>query len=125
MWDYIKNASQYRDEAENRALEVVWSLPGKRENQRYESLHIMTHHDIESGGDFADVVRYGGGAIDDHQPTSMLCPGKPTIFHPAPSLYRCFISANVENLLFPGRNIPVIQAVLSCTLVMATRAVLG
>ena len=67
--------------------------------------------------------------MDDHHPAGMLYPGPPTIFHPAPSPYgipyRSLYSANVENLLFAGRNVSVTHAALSSTRVMATCAVMG
>ncbi|MEM1211472.1 MAG: FAD-dependent oxidoreductase [Planctomycetota bacterium] len=129
VWDYIKNVSPHRKDAETWALEWIGSLPGKRENRRYEGLHIMTQHDVESGGRFDDVVAHGGWSMDDHHPAGMLYPGKPTIFHPAPSPYgipyRSLASRNVENLLFAGRNISVTHAALSSTRVMATCAVIG
>ncbi|MEM6331870.1 MAG: FAD-dependent oxidoreductase [Planctomycetota bacterium] len=129
VWDYIKNVSPHRADAEHWALEWLGSLPGKRENRRYIGLHTMTQHDIEAGGDFPDVVAHGGWSMDDHHPAGMLYPGKPTIFHPAPSPYgipyRCLVSRNVENLLFAGRNISVTHAALSSTRVMATCAVIG
>lgn len=129
VWDYIKNVAPERDQAENWALEWIGSLPGKRENRRYLGPHVLTQNDIRAGGDFSDIVAYGGWSMDDHHPAGLLYPGKPTIFHPAPSPYgipyRSLYSRNVENLLFAGRNISVTHAALSSTRVMATCSLLG
>jgi hypothetical protein len=132
VWDYLKNHAPQREEASRWAIEWIGSLPGKRENRRYEGDHILTQHDVRAAGKpgyFDDIVAYGGWSMDDHHPAGLLYPGKPTLFHPAPSPYgipyRCLYSRNVPNLLFAGRNISVTHAALSSTRVMATCAMLG
>ncbi len=129
VWDYIKNRAPERDKAANWALEWMGALPGKRENRRYEGPHILTQNDITAGGEFDDIIAYGGWTMDDHHPAGLLYPDKPTIFHDAPSPYgipyRCLYSINVPNLMFAGRNISTTHAALSSTRVMATCAMLG
>ena len=129
VWDYIKNRAEERDKAANWELYWVGRLPGKRENRRYEGDHILTQHDVEAGGPFADTVAFGGWSMDDHHPAGLLYPDQPTIHHPAPSPYgipyRCLYSRDVDNLMMAGRNISVTHAALSSTRVMATCAVLG
>jgi hypothetical protein len=129
VWDYIKNHAPERAQAENWALEWAGSLPGKRESRRYIGDHVLTQNDVRDGGNFADTVAYGGWSMDDHHPAGIFYPGKPTIFHPAPSPYgipyRSLYSKNVANLLFAGRSISVTHAALSSTRVMATCAVIG
>lgn len=129
VWDYIKNRAPERDKAANWAVEWIGSLPGKRENRRFIGDHTLTQNDVRAGGHFEDIVAYGGWPMDDHHPAGLLYPGKPTIFHPAPSPfgipYRSLYSRNIENLLFAGRNISVTHAALSSTRVMATCAILG
>ncbi|MCC5831164.1 MAG: FAD-dependent oxidoreductase [Phycisphaeraceae bacterium] len=129
VWDYLKNRCPEREKTINWGLHWLGALPGKRENRRYEGDHIMTQHDVEGGGRFDDVVAYGGWTMDDHHPAGLLYPGKPTVFHPAPTPYgipyRCLYSRNIDNLLFAGRNISVTHAALSSTRVMATCAVIG
>lgn len=129
VWDYIKNHAPKRAQADEWALEWVGSLPGKRENRRYVGDHVLTQNDVRAGGDFDDLVAYGGWSMDDHHPAGLLYPGKPTIFHPAPAPYgipyRSLYSHNVPNLLFAGRNISVTHAALSSTRVMGTTAILG
>jgi hypothetical protein len=67
--------------------------------------------------------------MDDHHPGGFRYPGKPTIFHPAPSPYgipyRSLYSKNIANLLFAGRNISATHAAMSSTRVMATCGVIG
>ena len=129
VWDYIKNHAPKRAQAEEWAVEWIGSLPGKRENRRFVGDHILTQNDVRGGGEFNDLIAYGGWSMDDHHPAGLLYPGHPTIFHPAPSPYgipyRCVYSRNVANLLFAGRNISVTHAALSSTRVMGTTALLG
>lgn len=129
VWDYIKNYAPEREQAANWAIEWIGSLPGKRENRRYEGDHIMTQNDVRDSGNFDDIIAYGGWSMDDHHPAGIYYHGKPTIFHPAPSPYgipyRSLYSRNIDNLLFAGRNISVTHAALSSTRVMATCAIIG
>ena len=129
VWDYIKNVAPERAKAENWALDWIGSLPGKRENRRYIGDHILTQNDVRAGGDFDDIIAYGGWAMDDHHPAGFYYPGEPTIFHAAPSPYgipyRSLYSRNIGNLFFAGRNISVTHAALSSTRVMATCSLLG
>ena len=129
VWDYIKNYAPDKDEAENWAIEWIGSLPGKRESRRFEGDHVLSQNEVRDGGKFDDIVAYGGWSMDDHHPAGIYYPGKPTIFHPAPSPYgipyRSLYSKNMENLLFAGRNISVTHAALSSTRVMATCAIIG
>jgi len=129
VWDYMKNRSPQRDQLTNWNLHWVGSLPGKRENRRYEGAHILTQHDVRSGGRFEDIVAYGGWSMDDHHPAGLYYPGPATLFHKAPSPYgipyRSLYSSKVRNLLFAGRNISCTHVALSSTRVMATCALLG
>jgi len=127
--DYIKNRAPEHKDAENWAIEWIGSLPGKRENRRFLGDHVLTQNDVRDGGQFDDIIAYGGWSMDDHHPAGIYFPGKPTIFHRAPSPYgipyRSLYSRNVRNLFFAGRNISVTHAALSSTRVMATCAMLG
>jgi hypothetical protein len=127
VWDHIKNHGDHG--AENWELEWIGFLPGKRESRRCVGDHILTQNDVRSEGRFDDIVAYGGWSMDDHHPGGFAHPGKPTVFHPAPSPYgipfRCLYSRNVANLLFAGRNISCTHAAMSSTRVMATCALMG
>jgi hypothetical protein len=127
--DYIKNYYPGKDEIRNWALEWMGSLPGKRENIRYVGEHILTQNDVQAGGNFPDIVAYGGWAMDDHHPAGLLYPGHPTIFHRAPCPYgipfRSLYSKSVPNLLFAGRNISATHSAMASTRVMATTSLMG
>ena len=129
-WDYLKNHPDHRERYRNWALEWIGFLPGKRESNRCVGDYLMTQNDVRSGGQFPDVIAYGGWTMDDHFPGGFAAPEvKPTIFHPAPSPfgipYRCVYSRNIRNLFFAGRNISVTHTAMSATRVMATCALLG
>ncbi len=129
VWDYMKNRGPQAEKLRNWKLRWLGSLPGKRENRRYLGDHVMTQNDIETGGNFEDIVAYGGWSMDDHHPAGLYYPGKPTMFHKAPSPYgipfRSLYSRNVSNLLCAGRNISATHCALSSTRVMATCALIG
>lgn len=128
VWDHLKKHGEHG--AENYVLEWVGLLPGKRESRRYIGKYTVTQNDVESGGNFEDIVAYGGWSMDDHFPAGIEHKTSyPTIFHPAPSPwgipFRALCSRNIENLLFAGRNISVTHAALSSSRVMATCSLLG
>jgi hypothetical protein len=127
VWDHIKNKGDH--DADNWELDWVGFLPGKRESRRYVGDHIMTQHDIRSEGRFDDIVAYAGWSMDDHHPEGIHYPGKPTIFHKAPSPYgipyRSMYSKNIDNLFFAGRNISVTHTAMSSTRVMGTCSIIG
>lgn len=129
VWDYMKNRGPQVEKLRNWRLRWLGSLPGKRENRRYIGDYILTQNDIVAEGKFDDIVAYGGWSMDDHHPAGLLYPGKPTIFHKAPSPYgipfRSLYSRNIPNLLCAGRNISATHSALSSTRVMATCALLG
>lgn len=129
VWDYMKNRGPTRNKLTNWRIRWAGSLPGKRESRRYIGDHILTQNDVESEGKFEDIVAYGGWSMDDHHPAGLYYPGKPTVFHKAPSPYgipfRSLYSRNVPNLLCAGRNISATHAALSSTRVMATCALMG
>lgn len=127
VWDHIKNHGDH--DADNWELEWVGFLPGKRESRRYRGAHVLSQTEVEAGGKFEDTVAYGGWSMDDHNPAGFRHAGEPTIYHPAPSPFGIpfgsLYSANIDNLLFAGRNISATHAALSATRVMATCAIMG
>lgn len=127
VWDHVKN--HCKQDAANWELDWIGCLPGKRESRRYEGDHIINQNDVRAEGRFDDLVAYGGWSMDDHHPGGMNWPGKPTIFHKAPSPfgipYRSLYSRNIENLFVAGRNLSATHAALSSSRVMATCAILG
>ena len=130
VWDHIKNRGAHG--MDNWELDWVGALPGKRESRRYVGAYTMTEQDVRSGGHFPDEIAFGGWPLDDHNPYGMkknALSNTPSHMVPLDEIYgipyRCLYSANVENLLFAGRNISVTHVALSSTRVMATCALLG
>lgn len=127
VWDHIKNRGDHQ--ADNWELDWAGFLPGKRESRRYVGDHILTQPEVQRGGQFEDIIAYGGWQIDDHPPMGFDHKGEPTTYYPCPSPfgipYRCLYSVNVRNLMFAGRNISVTHAAMAASRVMATCAMLG
>ena len=129
VWDWIKNKCEEREKFRNFGLEWVGSLPGKRESRRYLGDHVLAQGEVQAGGDFPDVVAYGGWKIDNHYPKGFWHDGPGTKYTDCPSPfgipYRCLYSRNVPNLLFAGRDISCTHVAMSATRVMATCGLCG
>ena len=127
VWAYMKNHPDGR--AKGYDLDWIGSLPGKRESTRFVGPHILTQHDVLSGGRFEDVVAYGGWTLDDHHPDAFHRKGRISVEYGCPSPFGipfdCLYSVNVPNLMFAGRDISATHMGLSATRVMATCATLG
>lgn len=129
IWDFVKNDPSCKEKHKNWRLDWMGILPGKRESRRYIGDYVMTQNDVRAEGRFEDLVAYGGWSMDDHHPAGFRAKEPPTIFHPAPSPYgipyRSMYSADIDNLMFAGRNISVTHTAMSSTRVMATCATIG
>ena len=127
VWDHIKNGGEH--DAANWELDWVGFLPGKRESYRLKGDYVLNQNDVSSGVHFDDVIAYGGWKVDDHPPKGFDYKGEPTHYYPTTSPfeipYRCIYSANIQNLMFAGRNISVSHCALAASRVMATCAMLG
>ena len=127
IWEYMKNHPDGRGKGYE--LDWVGSLPGKRENTRFVGPHILTQHDVLSGGHFPDVVAYGGWTLDDHHPDAFHKKGRISVEYAVPQgfgiPFGVLYSVNVPNLMFAGRDISATHMGLSATRVMATCALLG
>ena len=127
VWAYMKNHPDGR--ARGYDLDWIGALPGKRESTRFVGPHILTQHDVMSGGHFEDVVAYGGWTLDDHHPDAFWKRGHLSEHHVCPSPFGipfdCLYSVNVPNLMFAGRDISCTHMGLSATRVMGTCAALG
>ena len=129
VWDWIKNKCEEREKFRNFGLEWVGSLPGKRESRRYLGDHVLAQGEVQTGGDFPDVVAYGGWKIDNHYPKGFWHDGPGTKYTDCPSPfgipYRSLYSRNVPNLFFAGRDISCTHVAMSATRVMATCGLCG
>lgn len=128
IWDHIKNSGNHG--AENWALDWFGFLPGKRESRRFIGLYTFSQEDILQSRVFEDAIAFGGWPIDTHPPEGVDRPNeKPCNLRPVPNLYniplRCFISQNISNLMFAGRNMSATHIAFASTRVMATCAVTG
>ena len=128
VWDHIKNYGDHG--ADNWELEWIGFLPGKRESRRYKGKYIITQNHVESGGKTEDIAAFAGWSMDDHFPEGFYYRGgHPTLYHPAPSPwgipFGSLYSANIENLMFAGRNISATHVAMSSSRVMATCSVIG
>ena len=127
IWEYMKNHPDGRGKGYE--LDWIGSLPGKRESTRFVGPHILTQHDVLSGGHFPDVVAYGGWTLDDHHPDAFHKKGAISVEYTVPQgfgiPFGCLYSVNVPNLMFAGRDISATHMGLSATRVMATCALLG
>ena len=130
VWDYIKNSGKYEG-VENRALETIGMVPGRRDTNRIRGEHLMTQHDIEGKWkDFDDSVAVGGWSMDDHPAKGFYASDRhpcrqkghvPCYNIPFSSLY----SNKVKNLMMAGRNISCSHVAFSSTRVMSTCATVG
>jgi len=126
-WDHIKNSGNYR--ADNWELEFLGFLPAKRESRRMKGEYVISQRDISDNVIFPDTVAFGGWPLDDHYPAGYYHRGTPNTDFQTPAPYclpfRALYSANVDNLLFAGRNISMTHTAMSSIRVMASCALLG
>lgn len=125
IWDYIKNSGKFED-AEYLTLEWVGTVPGKRESRRFNGEYMLRQQDIIRQTKFDDAVSFGGWAIDIH-PSEGIYSDKPACsqFHSKGVYqipYRCFVSKDIDNLYFAGRNISATHIAYGSTRVMITCA---
>ena len=127
VWAYMKNHPDGR--CRKYELDWIGSLPGKRESARFIGPHILTQHDVLSGGHFEDVVAYGGWSLDDHHPDAFHRKGSISTQYASPSPFGIpfdsLYSVNVPNLMFAGRDISATHIGMTATRVMATCATMG
>jgi len=134
VWDHIKNrCDRHREAAGNWALAWVQFLPAKRDSRRYVGRHVLTQQEIQAGGDFPDVVAYGGWTIDEHPPVGLAgCArlGLAPAYHaevevPYGIPYGALVARDVDNLMFAGRCASCTHVAMSSARVMGTAAVMG
>lgn len=129
VWDHIKNSGHHAESA-NWALDWFGFIPGKRESRRFVGKHMLTQADLEEAVHFEDVVAYGGWPMDTHPPQGIEARDIEPCSQPVTNYVygiplRSLISANVDNLMFAGRNISATHIAFSSTRVMATCAAMG
>jgi len=134
VWDHIKNHCTepgVRERAATWTLDWIGHTPGKRESRRFEGDYLMTEHDMVHGiaNVPADVVAYGGWAIDLHPPDGIYAPDKPCTQPPLPDRYgiplRSLYARTVSNLFLAGRDISQTHVAHGSSRVMKTCSVIG
>jgi len=125
VWDYIKNSGKF-PEADNLTLEWVGTIPGKRESRRFVGLYTLVQQDIMEQRHHDDAVLFGGWAIDLHPADGVYSEKGGCIQYHSKGVYeipyRCFVSKDIENLFFAGRNISTSHVAHGSSRVMATSA---
>lgn len=125
VWNYIKNSGKF-PEAENLTLEWVGAIPGKRESRRFLGYYTLIQQDIIEQKHFNDAVAFGGWAIDLHPADGVYSEKGGCIQYHSKGIYeipyRCYISKDIDNLFFAGRNISASHVAHGSSRVMATSA---
>ena len=130
VWDYIKNSGKY-PETQNRAIEFIGMLPGKRDSYRIVGEHIFTQHDIEGGWkDMPDQVGAVGWPLEDQTSEGFYARGKkPAIYGGNVPFYNLPLSImcakGISNLMMAGRNMSTSHIAFTSTRVMNTCSVAG
>ena len=128
IWDYIKNSGRF-PEMRNYTLEWVGLIPGKRESRRFKGMYVLSQKDIIEQRRHYDAVAYGGWAIDLHPADGVYASGRACNQWHSKGVYqipfRCYLSENIDNLMFGGRIISTTHVANGSTRVMCTSALGG
>lgn len=132
IYGSFSNAKKNPDN-DNRKLEWVSYLVGKRESRRLVGDHIFTMNDAKSGKKFADAVVIETRAIDVHYQTILENENNPdfiseALFFETPKYYipyRSLYSKNIKNLFMAGRNFSTSHIGLGGPRVMRTTGQMG
>lgn len=134
-WAYLKNHYSKKEDYANSYLGWVSYNAGKRESRRLMGKYVLTENDLKQNIIHSDGSASTSWYIDQHYPdpeNSRLFPGReylscghldPMGFYPIP--YRCFCSADIENMFMAGRDISVSHIALGTVRVMRTTAMMG
>ena len=134
-WSYLKHHSIYRKEFENRKLDWVSPIGGKRESYRVVGDHVLTQNDIEDKVQYSDATAAITWNIDIHYPDPDYTERYPEPFRscayhrgigaPYAVPYRCLYSKDVPNLFLGGRIISATHVAFAAVRVMRTLGQLG
>ena len=133
-WAYLKNSPKFREQFENKRLEWVACIGGKRESRRLMGDVILKEQDITGNVEYDDASFTATWGMDLHYPKPE--PGMEgeepfratsvTKRHNEYAVpYRCLYSRNVDNLMMAGRDISVTHAALGTIRVMRTGGMMG
>ncbi|SFS95281.1 FAD dependent oxidoreductase [Porphyromonadaceae bacterium NLAE-zl-C104] len=134
-WSWLKNFSAEKEKYNNRKLDWVAYVAGKRESRRLLGDHILREQDLTDFVIYPDASAPTTWTIDLHYPDPKntehfpeneflsIAVHKP--IHPYPIPYRCLYSRNIDNLFMAGRNISVTHVALGTIRVMRTTGIMG
>ena len=133
-WSYLKNSPKYKEQFENKRLEWVACIGGKRESRRLMGDVVLKEQDILEGTEYDDATFTATWGMDLHYPKPE--PGMEgeepfrarsvTKGHKDYAVpYRCLYSRNIGNLMMAGRDISVTHAALGTIRVMRTGGMMG
>lgn len=129
-WDFVKNRSKLKDEAETYVMDLIPLMDAKRESRRLLGDYILTQNDAQEGRIFPDRISYGGWPLDVHHPEGIFSGNQGSFdcnahvpIYTIP--FRCLYSRNISNLLFAGRCASVTHIALGTIRVQSTLATLG
>lgn len=134
-WSFLKNGLKDNIAYQNRALDWVACIAGKRESRRLLGDYILKQDDIDKNVFHEDGSFTTSWSIDLHFPdpeNSEKFPGaefkaatKHIQIYPYAVPYRCLYSRNVDNLFMAGRDISVTHVALGTVRVMRTTGMMG
>lgn len=134
-WSFLKNEMKNNSGYDNRSLDWVAYIAGKRESRRLLGDYILKEDDMTKNVFHEDASATTTWTIDLHFPdpeNSTKFPGnefkseaRHLALYPYGIPYRCFYSRNVNNLFMAGRNISVTHVALGTTRVMRTTGMIG
>lgn len=130
VWDYVKNSGKF-PEAENRGLDFVGMIPGRRDTYRILGEYVFKQQDVEGGWrEFTDSVAVGGWTLDDHPAKGFYAfERKPCRQYNGADFYNfplgSLISKDFSNMMMAGRNASCSHVAFTSTRVMCTCAAMG
>ena len=133
-WAYLKNSPKFKEQFEDKRLEWVACIGGKRESRRLMGDVILKEQDFTENVQYDDASFTATWGMDLHYPKPE--PGMEaeepfratsvTKRHKDYAVpYRCLYSRNIDNLMMAGRDISVTHAALGTIRVMRTGGMMG
>jgi hypothetical protein len=136
-WSFLKNEWEKKRDFDNRRLDWVAYIAGKRESRRLLGDYILKEDDISKNVFHEDASFATTWSIDLHFPDSINSihfPGNEfkavtantnRDIYPYAVPYRCLYSRNIDNLFMAGRDISVTHVALGTVRVMRTTGMMG
>lgn len=134
-WSYLKNHKKDNGKWQDRSLDWVAYIAGKRESRRLLGDYVLKQDDIDKNVFHEDASFTASWSIDLHFPdpeNSRNFPGAEfkaatvhNYIHPYAVPYRCLYSRNIDNLFMAGRNISTTHVGLGTVRVMRTTGMMG